>query len=64
VALAGIHAQPWADVVLSGAAGPDQLRSNLAAAGVALTDDERATLAALAEAPGDYWAHRGELAWV
>jgi aryl-alcohol dehydrogenase-like predicted oxidoreductase len=64
VALAGILAQPWADVVLSGAAGPDQLRSNLAAAGVALTDDERATLAALAEAPGDYWAHRGELAWV
>ena len=64
VALAGILAQPWADVVLSGAAGPDQLRANLAAAGVALTDDERAALAGIAEAPRDYWTHRGGLAWV
>jgi aryl-alcohol dehydrogenase-like predicted oxidoreductase len=64
VALAGILAQPWADVVLSGAAGPDQLRSNLAAAGVAFTDGERAGIAALAESPRDYWAHRGGLRWV
>jgi aryl-alcohol dehydrogenase-like predicted oxidoreductase len=29
LALAAVLAQPWADVVLSGAASPDQLRSNL-----------------------------------
>ncbi len=64
VALAAILAQPWADVVLSGAAGPEQLRSNLAAAGMPLTDEERTALAGIAETPGDYWTHRGGLAWV
>jgi aryl-alcohol dehydrogenase-like predicted oxidoreductase len=64
VALAGILAQPWVDVALSGAADPDQLRANLAAAGIGFTDDERAALAAIAETAGDYWAHRATLPWV
>ncbi len=64
VALRAILDQPWADVVLCGAAGPEQLRSNLAATGAALTDDERTALAGLAEPPDDYWAHRGALPWV
>ena len=64
VALAGILAQPWVDVALSGAAGPDQLRSNLAAAGIVFTDDERAALAGIAETAADYWAHRATLPWV
>ncbi|NMO91390.1 aldo/keto reductase [Actinomycetospora sp. TBRC 11914] len=64
VALAGILAQPWADVVLCGAAGPGQLRANLAAADVVLSAEERTALDGLAEAPGDYWAHRADLPWV
>jgi aryl-alcohol dehydrogenase-like predicted oxidoreductase len=64
VALAAVLDQPWADVVLCGAADPGQLRSNLDAASVVLTDDERAALAGPAEAPRDYWAHRAGLPWV
>jgi aryl-alcohol dehydrogenase-like predicted oxidoreductase len=64
VALAGILAQPWVDVALSGAAGPDQLRANLAAAGLALTDAERTELAGVAETAAAYWAHRAGLPWV
>lgn len=63
-ALAGILAEPWADVVLCGAAGPEQLRANLAALDVVPTADERAALAGLAETPADYWAHRSGLPWV
>jgi aryl-alcohol dehydrogenase-like predicted oxidoreductase len=60
VALAAVLAQPWADVVLSGAASPRQFRANLAATGVALAPD---SLTGLAEPPAEYWAHRSALAW-
>lgn len=59
-ALAAALAQPWATVVLSGAATPEQLRSNLAARDAHVPDD---ALRGLAEAPGDYWSHRAHLAW-
>jgi aryl-alcohol dehydrogenase-like predicted oxidoreductase len=58
VALAAALAQPWADTVLSGAAGTGQLASNLAAArldGVDLPD--------LAAPPEEYWKHRSALEW-
>ena len=58
VALAAALAQPWADTVLSGAAGTGQLAGNLAA----LTLSEVA-LPDLAEPPPDYWARRSSLAW-
>ncbi len=63
VALAAVLAQPWADVVLSGAATREQVEANLAA--LELTWDEEATTAArdLAEPPEDYWRRRAELAW-
>jgi aryl-alcohol dehydrogenase-like predicted oxidoreductase len=60
VALAAILHQPWADVVLSGAATGAQLASNLRAL-VAPVDPER--LAALAEPPAAYWKTRSGLAW-
>ncbi|MFC5053032.1 aldo/keto reductase [Saccharothrix xinjiangensis] len=60
VALAAALAQPWADVVLSGAASAGQLRANLAAREVDLDPDE---LAGLAEPPERYWATRAALAW-
>jgi len=59
VALATVLAQPWVDVVLSGAATVEQLRSNLQAA----TIQNRIDPATLAETPSLYWSRRGELAW-
>ncbi|MFD6173209.1 aldo/keto reductase [Streptomyces coeruleorubidus] len=63
VALAVILRQPWAGVVLSGAATTTQLASNLHAAVVDLDDDQLTRLAALAEDPRAYWERRGQLPW-
>lgn len=63
VALALVLRQPWAGVVLSGAATTLQLASNLHAAVVDLDDDQAARLAALAEEPAAYWERRGQLPW-
>jgi aryl-alcohol dehydrogenase-like predicted oxidoreductase len=58
VSLAAVLAQPWADTVLSGAAGTHQLASNLAGLEVGEID-----LPDLAEPPARYWQHRSRLAW-
>jgi aryl-alcohol dehydrogenase-like predicted oxidoreductase len=63
VAIAAVLAQPWADVVLSGAATVDQLRSNLAAQAIELTADDLAELEGCREPAEDYWAARSRLAW-
>ena len=63
VALAAVLANPWADVVLSGAVTPAQLESNLAAPQVELHAAELEELAALAEPPDQYWRHRATLSW-
>ena len=63
VALAAVLAQPFADVVLSGAATTEALRSNVAAAALELDPDALATLDALEEPSDRYWAARGQLAW-
>jgi aryl-alcohol dehydrogenase-like predicted oxidoreductase len=63
VALAAALAQPWADVVLSGAATADQVRSNLTALGVRLDDQAESALGGLAEPADAYWQHRSELVW-
>jgi len=63
LALAAVLAQPWAGVVLSGAATVAQLESNLGAAGVRWDDALEAELAPLVEAPDAYWAARSALAW-
>lgn len=63
VVLAAALQQPWADVVLSGAATTAQLSSNLRAADVTLTPDQLEDLAVLAEPPAAYWAQRSELPW-
>jgi aryl-alcohol dehydrogenase-like predicted oxidoreductase len=63
VALAAVRSRPWVDVVLSGAATAEQLRSNLAALEVrwsAELDDE---LAGLAEQGEAYWSTRSGLSW-
>ncbi|HEY7595525.1 MAG TPA: aldo/keto reductase [Actinophytocola sp.] len=59
VALAAVLAQPWADTVLLGPAGPEQLHGNLAALRVPAVPG----LADLAEDPEKYWTYRAALAW-
>jgi aryl-alcohol dehydrogenase-like predicted oxidoreductase len=63
LALAAVLARPWADVVLSGAASADTLRSNLAATGVAWSDRLEERLAPLREDSAAYWSHRSGLRW-
>jgi aryl-alcohol dehydrogenase-like predicted oxidoreductase len=63
LALAAALAQPWADVVLSGAATTEQLRSNLRASDVPWSADTEARLAPLAMEPGEYWRERSTLPW-
>jgi aryl-alcohol dehydrogenase-like predicted oxidoreductase len=63
VAIAAVLSRPWVDVVLSGAATPEQLRSNLGALELpwsAELDDE---LAGLAEPSERYWSTRSGLSW-
>lgn len=64
VALAAALAQPWVDVVLSGAATVAHLHANLRAFDVALDADDLDALGELAEDPEAYWEHRGALEWV
>jgi aryl-alcohol dehydrogenase-like predicted oxidoreductase len=66
LALAAALAQPWADVVLSGAASVAMLRSNLRSLEVEIGvdgDDVVERLGALREESGAYWQRRAELAW-
>jgi aryl-alcohol dehydrogenase-like predicted oxidoreductase len=59
LAVAAVLAQPWADVVLSGAATVEQLESNLGA--LELSYD--GALDDLAEDRDAYWARRAALPW-
>jgi aryl-alcohol dehydrogenase-like predicted oxidoreductase len=63
LALAAVLAQPWVDVVLSGAATVEQLRSNLRGLSVAWNDAAAEALRSIREDPGEYWATRARLAW-
>ena len=63
LALAAVLAQPWVDVVLSGAATVDTLRSNLAALDIAWDAELEERLAGLAEPAEAYWERRAQLAW-
>jgi aryl-alcohol dehydrogenase-like predicted oxidoreductase len=64
VAIAAVLANPWADVVLSGAVSPRQLAGNLAGEGLRLDAGDLAELATLALPPERYWAERGQLPWL
>jgi aryl-alcohol dehydrogenase-like predicted oxidoreductase len=62
-AIAAALAQPWSHVVLSGAATPDQLKSNLRAAGATWTAREAKPFENFLETPKDYWRTRSFLPW-
>lgn len=63
LALAAVLAQPWADVVLSGAASVEHLESNACATGLDLSGEVETLCAALAEPAALYWHTRAGLAW-
>lgn len=63
IAIAAALAQPWADVVLSGAATVSQLESNLRAREVVWDEELEQRLSGLVEEPEAYWAERSELPW-
>jgi aryl-alcohol dehydrogenase-like predicted oxidoreductase len=63
VALSAVLAQPWVDVVLSGATTRPMLESNLKAARIELGDELLERLDGLREDPKSYWETRGALPW-
>jgi aryl-alcohol dehydrogenase-like predicted oxidoreductase len=63
LALGAALAQPWADVVLSGAATVEALQSNLTALGLELGAQLDPGLEDLAEEPARYWDARAALPW-
>jgi aryl-alcohol dehydrogenase-like predicted oxidoreductase len=62
-AIAAALANPWADVVLSGAVTRDQLASNVQSVRTPLTEEELAGLTPLAEPRDQYWSERSQLHW-
>ena len=62
LALAAAAAQPWADVVLSGAVTVEQLHANVDALTMGL-DVECDDVMSFAEEPERYWKGRSALAW-
>jgi aryl-alcohol dehydrogenase-like predicted oxidoreductase len=63
LALAAVLAQPWVDVVLSGPATVEQLRSNLVALTLDLGPEVHERLDSIGEDPETYWHERSDLAW-
>lgn len=63
LALAAILAQPWADVVLSGAANQQQLRANLEALKLKLSTQQLLQLLSIKEESAQYWETRSTLEW-
>lgn len=63
LSMAFVLHQPWANIVLSGAATEAQLLSNLKALQVQLSREDIAILKSLAEPSEVYWKKRAELVW-
>jgi aryl-alcohol dehydrogenase-like predicted oxidoreductase len=63
LAIAAALANPWVDVVLSGAVTREQLSSNARALQTQLTEEELASLEQLAEPRDRYWRERSQLPW-
>jgi aryl-alcohol dehydrogenase-like predicted oxidoreductase len=63
IAIAAALANPWVDVVLSGAVTAEQVRSNALAATMHLAPDQLTELVEMAEPADQYWKERSHLAW-
>ena len=63
LALASCLAQPFADVVLSGATTVEQMLSNLGSCRLSLDQETLTKLSMLTEPAEQYWAMRAKLPW-
>ena len=63
LAIAATLSEPFADIVLSGAADAHQLLSNVRGSGTVLDDDARARLLEIVESSREYWDKRQRLPW-
>ncbi|HET6691157.1 MAG TPA: aldo/keto reductase [Miltoncostaeaceae bacterium] len=63
LALAAALARPWADIVLSGAASVETLRSNLGARNVRWAPELEQRLGQMREDSDAYWSRRAALRW-
>jgi aryl-alcohol dehydrogenase-like predicted oxidoreductase len=63
IAMAAALANPWVDVVLSGAVTAAQLESNVRAMQLRLSPAHLEALAMIAEPAEDYWRRRSTLTW-
>jgi aryl-alcohol dehydrogenase-like predicted oxidoreductase len=63
LAISAVLAQPWADIVLSGAVTIDTLHSNLAASAAVWDADLAALGLELAQPPAVYWRERSQRPW-
>ena len=63
LALAAVLANPWVDVVLSGASTPEHLRSNLTALDITINEETEKNLSGLTEEVETYWSLRSALPW-
>ena len=61
--LAAVLTRPWADMVLSGAATSEHLKSNLKALDVDWNTELDERLSGLVETPEEYWGIRSGLEW-
>jgi aryl-alcohol dehydrogenase-like predicted oxidoreductase len=63
LALTAALARPWADVVLTGAATAEQIRSSVAAPAVAYGAELEEQTRSMSIASDEYWRARGSFAW-
>ena len=63
LSIAVVLAQPWADIILSGATTTEQLQSNLRALEIQLDERALTTLLSFAEEADEYWYYRSNLQW-
>jgi len=63
LSLAAVLAQPWADVVLSGAVAVGHLESNVNALDVAWDEEAASLLDSICEPAQVYWVRRSQLGW-
>ncbi len=63
LALAAVLNQPWVDLVLSGAARSDHLKSNLSALNLKWDPGLKQELEEIVETPQEYWDIRSGLEW-
>ena len=63
LALAAAIARPWADIVVTGAATVEQIRSNVAASELAWNPGLEEQLRSVSIQSAEYWRARGSFAW-